>query len=301
MVIHTQLCTFKTADKERLHGLLFTPSGERSDLALVFVHGVAMNFYLPPLVVFGQTLAEHRYHCFVINTRGHDWIARAGNLTKFGGSAYENLEDCLLDFDGALAYLEKQGYRRFVLVGHSLGAIKSIIYQGTRRRADVVGVVSCSAPKQFYSERVSRQAGFRETIQKAESMVAEGRGEELLSIAVGATPGIFSARTHLDKYGKDDRNDCRPYAKRLSCPLLAIVGGLNPSFFMNTPKSLSPPLETAPLISSSMEGIIFTTITQRRLSRSLRSGWGGCSIRSAAEASWIVLYLINPTLLFQCG
>jgi pimeloyl-ACP methyl ester carboxylesterase len=231
MSIDTQLCTFKTADNERLHGLLFTPPGSSSDLALVFVHGVAMNFYLPPLVVFGQTLAEHRYHCFVINTRGHDWIARAGNLTKFGGSTYENLEDCLLDFDGALAYLQRQGYRRFVLVGHSLGAIKSIIYQGARRRTDVVGIVSCSAPKQFYSERVSRQAGFRETIQKAESMVAEGKGEELLSIAVGATPGIFSARTHLDKYGKDDRNDCRPYAKQLSCPLLAIVGGAEPKFF----------------------------------------------------------------------
>jgi pimeloyl-ACP methyl ester carboxylesterase len=62
-------------------------------------------------------------------------------------------------------------------------------------------------------------------------MVAEARGEELLSIAVGATPGIFSARTHLDKYGKDDRNDCRPYAKRLGCPLLAIVGGAEPKFF----------------------------------------------------------------------
>jgi pimeloyl-ACP methyl ester carboxylesterase len=167
----------------------------------------------------------------VINTRGHDWIARVGNLTKFGGSAYEKLEDCLFDFDGALDYLKRQGYRRFVLVGHSLGAIKSIIYQGTRQRADVVGVVSCSAPKQFYSKRVSRQPGFRETIEKAEAMVAEGRGEELLSIAVGATPGIFSASTHLDKYGRDDRNDCRPYAKRLGCPLLAIVGSAEPKFF----------------------------------------------------------------------
>ena len=145
-----------------------------------FVHGVAMNFYLPPLAIFGQELAQRRHHCFVINTRGHDWIARVGNLTKFGGSAYENLEDCLLDFDGALDYLHKQGYRRFVLVGHSLGAIKSIIYQGTRQRADVVSIVSCSAPKQFYSERVSRQPGFRETIEKAETMVAEGRGEGVI-------------------------------------------------------------------------------------------------------------------------
>jgi len=176
-------------------------------------------------------LAGRGYHGFVINTRGHDWIARAGNLTKFGGSAYENLEDCLFDFDGALDYLKQREYRRFVLLGHSLGAIKSIIYQGTRQRGDVVGIVSCSAPKQFYSERIGRQPVFRETIEKAETMVADGRGEELLSIAVGATPGIFSARTHVDKYGKDDRNDCRPYAKRLGCPLLAIVGGAEPKFF----------------------------------------------------------------------
>jgi pimeloyl-ACP methyl ester carboxylesterase len=231
MSIHTQLCSFKTADNERLHGLLFTPPNQSSDLALLFIHGVAMNFYLPPFSVFGQHLAERGYDGFVINTRGHDWIARAGNLTKFGGSAYENLEDCLFDFDGALEYLMQRDYRRFVLVGHSLGAIKSIIYQGTRRRGDVVGIVSCSAPKQFYSERIGRQPAFRETIEKAETLVGEGRGEELLSIAVGATPGIFSARTHLNKYGKDDRNDCRPYAKRLGCPLLAIVGGAEPKFF----------------------------------------------------------------------
>lgn len=231
MNCQTEICTFKTSDNERLHGALLTPPESPADLALIFVHGVAMNFYLPPLFLFGQELAARGYHCFVINTRGHDWICRAGNLTRFGGSAYENLEDCLADLDGALAFLAGRGYRRFVLVGHSLGAIKSIIYQGTRRRSDMAGIVSCSAPKQFYSERVARQPKFRELIEQAESMVSDGRGDDLMSVAVGATPGIFSARTHLDKYGKDDRNDCRPYAKSLGCPLLTIVGGAEPKLF----------------------------------------------------------------------
>jgi pimeloyl-ACP methyl ester carboxylesterase len=231
MDIDTQLCIFKTDDNERLHGLLFTPQNRPSDLALVFVHGVAMNFYLPPLVTFGQELAACHYHSFVINTRGHDWISRAGNLTQFGGSAYELLEDCLPDLDGALAYLKEQGYRRFVFIGHSLGAIKSIIYQGTRRRADVVGIVSCSAPRQFYSERAARQPGFRKVIDKAEALIAEGKADELLSIGVGATPGIFTARTHVNKYGRDDNNDCRPYAKHLGCALLALVGGEEPKLF----------------------------------------------------------------------
>ncbi len=78
MTIETQLLSFKTSDKETLHGLLFTPRERKSDLALLLVHGVAMNFYLPPLPTFGQALAQQGYHCFVINTRGHDWINRAG-------------------------------------------------------------------------------------------------------------------------------------------------------------------------------------------------------------------------------
>ncbi|HEY2919226.1 MAG TPA: alpha/beta fold hydrolase [Candidatus Binatia bacterium] len=214
MNYQTQILTFTTADNERLHGALLTPPNMKSDTALIFVHGVAMNFYLPPLFNFGQELSQRGHHSFIINTRGHDWISRAGNLTKFGGSAYENLEDCLADLDGALEFLKQRRYRRFVLIGHSLGAIKSIIYQGTRQRSDLIGIVSCSAPKQFYSERIARQPQFRQLIERAEAMVAEGRGEELMSISVGATPGIFSARSHLNKYGKDDRNDCRPYAKQ---------------------------------------------------------------------------------------
>ncbi|HEX5021419.1 MAG TPA: alpha/beta fold hydrolase [Candidatus Binatia bacterium] len=231
MNFRTEIRTFKTADNERLHGALLAPSERPSELALVFVHGVAMNFYLPPLFVFGQELATRGFHSFVINTRGHDWISRAGNLAKFGGAAYEMLEDCLSDLDGALEYLKQQGYHRYILIGHSLGAIKSIIYQGTRRRSDVAGIVSCSAPRQFYSERAARQAGFRELIEKAEALITEGKGEELLLVGVGATPGIFTARTHVNKYGRDDNNDCRPYAKRLGCPLLALVGSEEPKFF----------------------------------------------------------------------
>jgi pimeloyl-ACP methyl ester carboxylesterase len=231
MKFHTEICTFKTADNEHLHGALLTPPNKKSDTALIFVHGVAMNFYLPPLFNFGRELAERSHHCFVINTRGHDWISRAGNLTKFGGSAYENLTDCVADLDGAIEFLKRHHYRRFVFIGHSLGAIKAIIYQGTQQRADVIGIVSCSAPKQFYSERVARQPRFRELIEQAERMVQEGNGEALMSVNVGATPGLFTARTHLDKYGKDDNNDCRPHAKNVGCPLLAIVGGAEPPFF----------------------------------------------------------------------
>src|SRR5215471_13511348 len=107
MNFQTEICSFKTSDNERLHGALLTPA-KASEVALILIHGVAMNFYLPPMFTFGRELATRGRHSFVINTRGHDWIARAGNLTKFGGAAYEMLEDCMADFDGAIDFLRQR-------------------------------------------------------------------------------------------------------------------------------------------------------------------------------------------------
>ena len=178
MTLETQLLDFTTSDKETLHGLLFSPRERKSDLALLLVHGVAMNFYLPALPSFAQALAQQGYHCFVINTRGHDWINRAGgDLFDFCGATYEKFEDSAKDYDGALERLSSLGYTRFILVSHSLGCVKSLLYQGTRKRADVIGVISCSCPKQFYSARAAEQPEFTQVLEQAEAMVARGKGK----------------------------------------------------------------------------------------------------------------------------
>jgi len=237
----TRLCEFITSDGQRLHGLLFqSPDQERAaELALLMVHGVAMNFYTGPLPIIGQALAERGYHSLTINTRGHDWISRASNQTGFGGASYENLEDCLLDIDGALEWLGRNGYRRFVLVGHSLGCIKSLLYQGMHQRSDVVGVISCSAPKQFYSARAIEQPQFPELMTRAEKLVAEGRGEDFIWAPTGGAAGLFSARTYVSKYGTHEKNDVRPHAARLGCPLLTIAGSAEHPYFPAHAKELA--------------------------------------------------------------
>lgn len=241
MTISTRLCEFTTSDGERLAGLHFQPADQEraAELALLMVHGVAMNFYTGPLPIIGQTLAERGYHSFTINTRGHDWISRAGDATAFGGAAYENLDDCLLDIDGALAWLGRYGYSRYILVGHSLGCIKSLLYQGMRQRSDIVGVISFSAPKQFYSARAIDQPHFPELMAQAEKFVVEGRGEEFIWAPTGGSTGLFSARTYVSKYGTHEKNDVRPHASRLGCPLLTIAGGAEHPYFPAYAKELA--------------------------------------------------------------
>ena len=159
---NAELLSFVTSDQETLHGLLFrADASPQPDVALVMIHGVAMSFYTGPLPVFAEALAGRGHHAFSMNCRGHDWIARGGDLTAFRGATYENFEECVLDLDAAIDRLKQEGYARFVLVGHSLGSVKSLYYQGTRRRDDIVGVISCSAPRQFYSARAIEDPGVR--------------------------------------------------------------------------------------------------------------------------------------------
>lgn len=226
-MVTTDLCELTTADGETLHGLLFAPGGGgASDLALVYWHGVGHNFAITPLAGIARALAEQGLPGLVCNSRGHDWVARGGaDGSGFRGAAYERMADAPLDLDAALHFLAGRGYRRFVLVGHSLGAVKVVHYQGLRRRSDVVGVVACSPPRTYYASRVDEQPGFAEMMDQAQRLVAEGRGDTFVWAPTGGSTGLFTAHTFVSKYGPEADTDIRPYAARLGAPLLGLVGG----------------------------------------------------------------------------
>jgi pimeloyl-ACP methyl ester carboxylesterase len=74
---------------------------------------------------------------------------------------------------------------------------------------------------------------------KAEQMVAQGAGEELIRAWTSGAMGLFSARTYVAKYGKHEINDVRPHAGRLGCPHLVIAGGAEHPFFPRYAKELA--------------------------------------------------------------
>ena len=67
--------------------------------------------------------------------------------------------------------------------------------------------------------------------------------------------GLFSARTYISKYGRHEKNDVRPHAAHLGCPLLTIAGGAEHRFFPVHAKELAeaagPKLGTYRLVDGS--------------------------------------------------
>jgi pimeloyl-ACP methyl ester carboxylesterase len=74
---------------------------------------------------------------------------------------------------------------------------------------------------------------------KAEEMVAQRKGEELIRAWTSGAMGMFSARTYVNKYGKHEINDVRPHANRLGCPHLIIAGGAEHAYFPRYAKELA--------------------------------------------------------------
>ncbi|MCY4489500.1 MAG: hypothetical protein OXF11_20655, partial [Deltaproteobacteria bacterium] len=118
-------------------------------------------------------------------------------------------------------------------------SVKSIYYQGTRRRDDVVGVISCSAPRQFYSARQVEDPEFEARMADAESRVAGGEGEEFLWAPASGAMGPFTYRTYVSKYGRHETNDVRPHAARLGCPLLITAGEIEAAYFRELARELN--------------------------------------------------------------
>ena len=237
------LVSTTTADGVKLHAALHRAaalptrhSGSISDLrapggldVLLCLPGVGGNFY-------GTTMAEELTPLLTatgldvlwVNTRGHDGIAvvhtRTGGIRQ--GAAFEIVDDCRHDITAWLDYLVGRGYRNPGLLGHSLGAIKSLYSQAFAPHASVRSILAISPPR--LSCRAF-QAGpdssrFLQDLSTAQEHVQAGRPKQLIR-ARYPVPLIISAATYLDKYGPDERYNILEFVERIRCPHAFIYGG----------------------------------------------------------------------------
>jgi pimeloyl-ACP methyl ester carboxylesterase len=225
-----ELVRVETVDGLFLNGSLQWPrsAGVTPVDAYLLIHGTGSNFYAPGVL---ESFAEQAVACgstvLRVNTRGHDGIcsipSRRGSIQ--GGASHERIGDSTLDISAWLDWLVAGGFRRIVLVGHSMGGVKAIYSQANAQNPAVCAIIGISPPRFAHESLRTGPHGdlFCDEFSRASALVAAGHGDALLPVTQPLSY-VATAAGYVEKYGPENRYDYVPLLSRLPCPVLILVG-----------------------------------------------------------------------------
>jgi pimeloyl-ACP methyl ester carboxylesterase len=211
-------------------GVIFRVPKEVAKLvAVIWIHGWGVNFYLPSYVGIGRALAERGFTTISANTRMHD----IGNVLKYnlgkrvrGGGYWGVTSEDSRDIAAWVDFAQKLGFERVILVGHSAGWASVARYQADTRDKRVAGLVMASGGVRPPDPGIDPA-----WVAQAKKLVDAGAGEDLMRIPNRSFPAFISAATELDTINKPlaykdffGTKIQDPAIMRVSCPLLAFFG-----------------------------------------------------------------------------
>lgn len=179
----------------------------KSDIAVFQSHGTAGDFYTHKFVeVEGEQLAKNKISFLTANNRGHDVFADIRkhqsdmvNWTQVGGGL-ERFEDCVFDIEAWIKFLTRQGVKKIILQGHSLGPNKTIYFQYKKKDPHVVGFIHLSPQNDagLMKDKLGDKK-YQEVNKMIAQKLKDGKGsemlpkelEELCPISVLAYAGYF--------------------------------------------------------------------------------------------------------------
>src|SRR5712692_1425873 len=244
-----------TEDGLRLEGVRYGPAP--NDLAVVYTHGFTASVFRPTHVRIGRALAASGITVFAGNNRGTGlatvFMTRAGTRV-LKGSWFERIEDAIVDAAAWIDVAAAAGAKRIVLLGHSLGGAKVVLYASERRDERLAGLVLASPAFHLVSgERQTDPA----IVARARQAVAAGHPQELVDLGdFPVTFGKLSAATLLD-YSTGRANPWSATSPRLgaiSCPVLAFYGTNEPDVGGQPELDRIRPLISTPLRTALIPG-----------------------------------------------
>lgn len=181
-----KVVALSASDGWPLDGLLYEANGG-NDWAALLVHGKVMNFYTGPCRILPPALTAAGCTCLAMNRRGHDLGGIRNGRESYGG-AWERFADSQSDIAGGIAALERLGFRRVVLIGHSFGGIAAAAYAAAHpQNVQALALCSAGAGGRDYLVQSSRRgmlAGDRhdEIDAEARRLAAAGKGDTLIAL-----------------------------------------------------------------------------------------------------------------------
>lgn len=213
---NVEFTRFKASDGVELQGWL---SGEKSEVAVIHVHGMSGNGYENYFLDnFREMYNKNGISLFTIDTRGRGIISSFwrgneidswGEGTKLGGSCFEIFSESVDDIQVAIDYLKAQGRSKFILQGHSLGGSKVVNYLVTKNNPEIIGAVLL-APTDMVGW-ANTDPSHQDNLKKSEEFISRDEGEELVSaqcwldktpLSAQTYPTLCKAGTAVDIYGE---------------------------------------------------------------------------------------------------
>jgi pimeloyl-ACP methyl ester carboxylesterase len=200
-----------TADGLELHGLLHEPE-QKTDSILVHVHGMGGNFYENKFLDFiAKELTNSGIAFCTFNNRGCEFLKETYQTQSDGaskivrvGTSYEVFEESVRDIESFTDFASSFGFSNIHLSGHSLGCSKVVYYMIEKNDVRIKSLLLLS-PSDMLGLVRGDQDVFTKQISEAEELVAEGKGEQLLSDWLwGEYP--ISARSYLSLFADDAKD-----------------------------------------------------------------------------------------------
>ncbi len=119
---------FKATDNVKLDGIIYKAE-ERTKRILISTHGMITNCIKERDEIIAKEIEKIKIDTLVYNNRGHDimsFIKKQNGEETIGGTAFEDVEECTNDIEGAITFCLEKGYKEIYLMGHSLGSTKTV-------------------------------------------------------------------------------------------------------------------------------------------------------------------------------
>lgn len=206
-----------TQDGLTLPGLLY--KAENSKKAAIYLHGNGSSsvFYSDDLrEEQAKALNDSGISYLLFNNRGAHYIknihVKNGDLeeSKRYGMAYEQIKDCIQDIDGAISFLEKEGYREFYLIGESTGANKICVYNYYKPKNKVSKYILLAGGDDvgIYFNQLGEDK-FNGLLKEANEKLSQGKGKEIICELL--PDEIFSYSSFYDLANPDGDYNVFPF------------------------------------------------------------------------------------------
>jgi len=216
--MNTSLVHFLSTDNLRLPGLLYQPQTNTKAVAL-YLHGCgsASIFYSNKMNVYAQILLSKNIAFFPFNNRGAHYMKTLKQVLPDGseerilqGTSYELIKDCVKDIDGAVAFLQANGYETFYIFGESTGANKIVVYDYYAKNNPFTkyGLLAGGDDTGLYYDEMGKKK-FYLALNKAKSEIKQGRGMKRVPKYISEYP--FSYQSLYDVLHPDGDYNIFPF------------------------------------------------------------------------------------------